>query len=111
LTTARANWFTDDALTAPTAKVDPLASSGLPPMTVIDLKTPEPKLERMMSEMGAREAALYAEGVECSIKEIPASLCASCPLSEADPGRAPLCKLGREQEQVHQTLLAKLHGR
>jgi hypothetical protein len=110
--TARTNWFLDlpeedPAQAAP--KVDPLDTPVLTAM--LDLRTPEPKLERMLRELSDREGSLYDQGITCSIRDLPGSTCLACPLHQAEGEKAPLCSLGREQEQVSSTLLAKLHGR
>lgn len=109
--TARANWFLDlpDEADPAQPEVDPLDTPVL--VTMLDLRTPEPKLERVLDELLKQEGALYDEGIVCSIRDLPGSTCSSCPLFQADPERAPLCAVGREQEQVSSTLLAKLHGR
>jgi hypothetical protein len=112
--TARANWFLDvpeqsGPTQAAVQEVDPLDAPVL--LSMLDLRTPEPRLERMMDELVKREGALYDEGIVCDLRDLPGSTCAACPLFQADPDRAPLCSVGREQEQVSATLVAKLHGR
>ena len=70
--TARANWFTDlpggaDPAQPAAQEVDPLDTPVL--VTMLDLRTPEPKLERVLSELLKQEGALYDEGVVCSIRD------------------------------------------
>lgn len=78
---------------------------------MLDVKTPEPKLERMMTELVEAEAALYDQGIVCGLRDLPGACCSTCPLFGVDAERRPLCGVGKEQEQVSSTLLAKLHGR
>lgn len=77
----------------------------------ISLTTAEPKLERWNVELLRQEENLFNAGVVCSIKDLPGTTCSACPLAQTQGKKAPLCKVGKQQEQVETTMLAKRHGR
>lgn len=105
--TARANWFLELPDEPEGPKVDPLDSPVF--LGMLDIKTPEPKLERMMTELVEAEASLFDQGITCGLRDL-AACCSTCPLFGVDSERRPLCGVGKEQEQVASTLLAKMHG-
>jgi hypothetical protein len=70
----------------------------------IALIEPSGDLGERLLELLDMEQTLNAQGVTCPIKSQSDTCCLACPLAghedPADP-RGPLCRVGREQDQVH----------
>lgn len=77
----------------------------------IRLDGPRASLDRELVELVRAEARLFEAGVECRIKNRKDTCCTACPIAGEDPAIAELCRVGRAQERVCTTLVARRHGR
>lgn len=106
----KANWFVDDLAGEDHADpFMPIEEVGTP----IDLRS-EPELHLRLIDLLRTAGELDAQGVRCEIRERNDSVCAACPLSQANrPGAAgDLCRNGVEIERVLTTIqIIKVNAR
>lgn len=101
-----------EAISALHAVPDPFADDATPVRVTqvgipIDVNADRPTLEHRLADLLDAESDLFNADVTCVIKDCVHTSCFACPLYEIAADRAPLCRLGREQERVL-TLLSVL---
>jgi hypothetical protein len=103
----RANWHvaeldvaTDDPFAVDVEEV------GLP----IRLDGERASLDRQLVDLIRAEGVLFEAGITCSIKDRSDTCCSACPLFKRDGRLAPLCDVGRRQEQVCTRLAVRRVG-
>lgn len=74
-------------------------------------ETPLEMLEARTKQLLEREGNAFDAGVTCGWKDLPDMSCSACPMNEIGQGtrKAPLCRLGREQERIAALTLVKRH--
>lgn len=118
----RADWGTQGLLEAD-AGVDPFQTTDFKVMQpasdtwgqqLVGLETPMDELRGRLSGLGKREAALFAKGVTCPLKDLSEMSCLACPFSKAESpdleAECQLCRIGVGQERLSTLILAKQHG-
>lgn len=105
-----ANWHFGATPAASDDAPDPFAddASTQPFLPTIDAS--EQELFDRLSSLLKREGRLYNLGIMCPLKDQGACTCSVCPISHHDDPEASLyrlCQIGREQELVETTMLAK----
>lgn len=101
----KAQWHTAGAV-VPTRLADPFADDE--PVRVMDVGIPvdidsnRATLDAQLAGLIEQESTLFNAGVTCAVKDNVHTSCFACPLfaGATTADRAPLCRLGREQERV-----------
>jgi hypothetical protein len=106
-----ANWFTDGATAVASDDApDPFAESASTRPTIVSIDASEDELVDRLSSLLRREGRLFELGITCPLKENGDCHCSVCPISQHEDPEARLhrlCQVGREQELVETTILAK----
>lgn len=79
----------------------------------IDLSDVRGRLELRLKELLDREGKLYNRGVTCPLRDRTDTTCLGCPVNKAadtEHRLGPLCRCGREQEQVLTGLAVEATG-
>lgn len=102
MSTARANWFVEQAISLDD-EPDPFSMPVEEVGERIDLKDPAGALQIRLTELLRRESNLFNASVTCAVKDRPDTTCHACPISMAhdrEHALGALCRVGREQEIV-----------
>jgi hypothetical protein len=106
-----ANWHMGGATPAASDDApDPFADGASTAPSLPTIEASEEELFDLLGRLLKREGRLFNLGIMCPLKDKGECVCSACPISHHNDPESDLfhlCQIGRDQELVEMTILAK----